>query len=240
MRDPVHHEIGGTLLEGIELDDESSHMAYFEGGFGLVFPQGSGRARAYVIALSDIAGQLHGRGNEAAFIERLRSALPDGSLGEPTTNGPLAFFPNADIWAERAAGNGVALIGDAAGANDPSLGQGLSVCMRDARELRDALLRDADWDTAIEDYAERRATYFAVLREYARWMAVLRIEAGPEADERRARMNRAREVDPTQGGFASIIAHGPDGLVADEAARRHLFGEDLPDADQTAMSRGSV
>ena len=52
----------------------------------------------------------------------------------------MAFFPNADIWANRAAGNGVALIGDAAGANDPSLGQGLSICMRDARELRERIV----------------------------------------------------------------------------------------------------
>ena len=122
------------------------------------------------------------------------------------------------------------VIGDAAGANDPSLGQGLSVCMRDARELRDALLAEPDWDAAIETYADRRATYYAVLREYAKWMAILRIEAGPEADARRALFNRARELDPTQGGFAPIIALGPDGMVADEAARRHLFGEDLGDS----------
>lgn len=234
IRDVAHHEIGGCLLDGVEVDDGSAHMAYFDGGFSLIFPQGSGRARVYIIALSEIAGKLHGRGKESEFIERLRSSLPEGMLGNPTPSGPMAFFPNADIWASRAAGNGVALIGDAAGANDPSLGQGLSVCMRDARELRDALLEETDWDIAIENYADRRATYYEVMREYAKWMAVLRIESGPEADARRARFNRARELDPTQGGFAAIIALGPDGLVADEAARRHLFGEDLPDVVNAA------
>jgi 2-polyprenyl-6-methoxyphenol hydroxylase-like FAD-dependent oxidoreductase len=227
IRDPVHHEIGGCLLEGLRIDDESSHMAFFEGGFSLAFPQGGGRARVYVICLSEVADGFRGHGNEGAFIERLVTSLPEMDLGSPTPAGPMAFFPNADIWASRAAGNGVALIGDAAGANDPSLGQGLSVCMRDARELRDALLGDSDWDAAIETYADRRSTYYAVLREYAKWMAILRIEAGPEADARRAQFNRARELDPTQGGFAPIIALGPDGMVADEAARRHLFGEDL-------------
>jgi 2-polyprenyl-6-methoxyphenol hydroxylase-like FAD-dependent oxidoreductase len=227
VRDPVHHEIGGCLLDGLRIDDDSSHMAYFEGGFSLAFPQGGGRARVYVICLSEIAEGLRGHGNEGAFIERLVTSLPEMNLGNPTPAGPMAFFPNADIWAGRAAGNGVALIGDAAGANDPSLGQGLSICMRDARELRDALLAEPDWDAAIETYADRRATYYAVLREYAKWMAILRIDAGPEADARRALFNRARELDPTQGGVAPIIALGPDGMVADEAARRHLFGEDL-------------
>jgi 2-polyprenyl-6-methoxyphenol hydroxylase-like FAD-dependent oxidoreductase len=228
VNDPVHHQIGGCLLDGVALDDDSSHMGFFEGGFGLVFPQGEGRARAYMVCLNEIAEQVRGRGNEGAFIERLRQSMPEGALGDPTPIGPLAFFPNADIWSSRLAGNGVALIGDAAGANDPSLGQGLSICMRDSRELRDALLGDSDWDAAVQDYTERRATYYAVLREYARWQAILRVEAGLDADAVRARANRARELDPDQNGFGAIIARGPDGLVADEAARRHFFGDDLP------------
>jgi hypothetical protein len=38
---------------------------------------------------------------------------------------------------------------------------------------------------------------------------------------------RARERDPALGGFAHIRTYGAEGLVADEAARRHFFGEDL-------------
>ena len=37
----------------------------------------------------------------------------------------------------------------------------------------------------------------------------------------------ARQHDPTLGGFSSIEVSGPAGLVADEAARRRYFGEDL-------------
>jgi hypothetical protein len=50
---------------------------------------------------------------------------------------------------------------------------------------------------------------------------------GLEADNRRERHARAREIDPTLGGFALLEEIGPDGLIADEAARRHFFGEDL-------------
>ncbi len=33
--------------------------------------------------------------------------------------------------------------------------------------------------------------------------------------------------DPSLGGFAYLEGRGPDGLVADDAARRMWFGEDL-------------
>ena len=40
------------------------------------------------------------------------------------------------------------LIGDAAGFTDPLVGQGLSVTLRDALLVRDALLANSDWSTA--------------------------------------------------------------------------------------------
>ncbi|HEU0113291.1 MAG TPA: hypothetical protein VFQ80_01370, partial [Thermomicrobiales bacterium] len=49
------------------------------------------------------------------------------------------------------------------------------------------------------------------------------------ADALRARVERAREADPTAGGFAGAYACEPDGLTADDAARRDFFGEDLPE-----------
>jgi 2-polyprenyl-6-methoxyphenol hydroxylase-like FAD-dependent oxidoreductase len=228
VRDPVHHQLGGCLFDDVDLPDNATHHAFFAGGFALCYPQGGGRARAYVICHSDIAARL--RGDVDAFVGQCAAALPEGAVAGVRPAGPLAFFPNADIWAERAAGEGVVLIGDAAGANDPSLGQGLSIGFRDARELRDALLAEPDWEVAITGYAERRAAYYAVLRAHAQWSVRLWTEVGPQADARRARAERARELDPDLGGFGDIIARGPDNLVADEAARRHFFGEDLDPA----------
>nr|MDP9471953.1 hypothetical protein [Chloroflexota bacterium] len=66
------------------------------------------------------------------------------------------------------------------------------------------------------------------------WAAQLTTETGPEADARRERVARAREQDPTAGGFAAIFAAGPEGLVADEAARRRFFGEEAMGAEQDA------
>ena len=84
-----------------------------------------------------------------------------------------------------------------------------------------------DWDAAIQGYAERRATYYAVLRAHVQWQTRLYLDIGPDADARRARANRAAELDPVRMGFGTIIALGPDSVVLSEEARAHFHGEDL-------------
>lgn len=225
--DPVHHAIGGCLLDGVALDEAAAHQAYFPGGMAMIFPQGGGRARAYVVCGTEDAERYRGAQSPAAFIATCAAALPDGALATARPRGPAAFFPNADVWPERIAAGSAVLVGDAAGANDPSQGHGLSLAFRDVRELRDLLLGSRDWRSAIVAYAARRTTYFAVFRALAQWGGILSFEQGPAAEARRERVARAREADPSAGGLAAIFALGPDGLVADGAARRHFFGEDI-------------
>jgi 2-polyprenyl-6-methoxyphenol hydroxylase-like FAD-dependent oxidoreductase len=81
----------------------------------------------------------------------------------------------------------VALLGDAAAANDPTWGQGLSLALRGARTLRDALLRSEDWDAAGHDYASEQEQYYGKLRTVAGWFRELFMITGPQADARRAR-----------------------------------------------------
>jgi 2-polyprenyl-6-methoxyphenol hydroxylase-like FAD-dependent oxidoreductase len=225
--EPVHHLVGGCLLDGVALADDTFHFGVFEGGNVLLFPQGSGRARLYLLAKESIAGPLRGHEHVADFIALCGSAFPEGAFADVRPAGPLAFFPNADVWSDRLYDDCVVLIGDAAGANDPSGGHGLSLCFRDVREVRDQLLNTTDWDAAMRTYAAQRSAYYSVLRAYMQWMVPLYIDVGPEADARRERRERARQADPTLGGFALLLAYGPDGLTADEAARRHVLGEDL-------------
>jgi 2-polyprenyl-6-methoxyphenol hydroxylase-like FAD-dependent oxidoreductase len=227
IHEPVHHLIGGCLLDGVDLADDTFHVAAFEGGNILVFPQGHGRARTYLLAIDAITEPLRGNDRVAEYIAVCAAAFPDGAFGTARVAGPLAFFPNADVWSHRLYDNRVVLIGDAAGANDPSGGHGLSLCFRDVREVRDQLRGSTDWDAAMTAYAARRADYYAVLRAYMQWMVPLYIDVGPEADARRERRSRARLADPTLGGFALLMAYGPDGLTADEETRRHVLGEDL-------------
>jgi 2-polyprenyl-6-methoxyphenol hydroxylase-like FAD-dependent oxidoreductase len=224
--DPPHHVVSGCLLDGVDLDETAAHVAAPQGTHALVFPQGGGRVRGYLMWGTERAAVARSNGGERWFRVEIARYYPEGAFDGTVSIGPAASFPNNDIWPDRIAGESVVLIGDAAGANDPSLGHGLSLTMRDVRELRDLLLDDRDWRRAIQTFAERRATYYAVLREATRWHAILLIEEGPEAEARRKRAERARATDPTIGGFGLLITHGPDGIVADDAARRAFFGEE--------------
>src|SRR4029079_4447400 len=155
------------------------------------------------------------------------AAVPAGAFDAARAAGPLASFPNADIWSDRLYDDRVVLIGDAAGANDPSGGHGLSLCFRDVREVRDLLLDSSDWDAAMAEYARRRMAYYSVLRAYMQWEVPFYTEVGPEIECRRERRARARQAHPTLGGFGLLLEYGTDGLEADYAARRHCLGEDL-------------
>lgn len=225
-RDPVRRAIGGALLDGVALPADRAHQAYLPGGFAMLFPQGAGRARAYVVCSA--AAARHARSGDVAahLIATCAAALPAGALGDVRPAGPAAFFPAADVWSDRLAAGPLVLIGDAAGANDPSQGHGLALAFRDVRELRDLLLSERDWPAAVAAFAARRAADHAVLRAHAEWAGTLAVAQGPEADAMRSRVARARERDPTAGGFAAIYACGPDGLTPDETARRRFFGLD--------------
>lgn len=226
-RDPVHHAIGGALFTGIALPADSAHQAFFDGGFAMAFPRRDGMTRVYYVCSTAEADELRRQPDDALLIARVARALPAAAMTRAASAGPIGFFPNADLISDRLARGRVVLIGDAAGANDPSLGHGLSLVARDVRELRDLLIASSAWDDVPAAFARARATYYGVLREHATWQGLLVAEAGPAADARRALVARAREADPSAGGFAALFATGPDGLAVDEAARRHFFGEDL-------------
>jgi 2-polyprenyl-6-methoxyphenol hydroxylase-like FAD-dependent oxidoreductase len=225
IQDAVHHRFGGALFDQVDLDAGSAHEARFSGGRMFLLPQGKGRARAYLV-LSVHRLETTGAAKSAAdFLRVCAEHFPDGAFADAVASGPVAFFPNADLWPDQIATDSVVLIGDAAGANDPSVGQGLSIVFRDVRELLDALLEQRDWSIALRDYASRRQQYYDVLRQHARWVGILTTEEGPEADRRRELVATARESDPSAGGFSLIFGRGPDGLIADEHARKRFFGE---------------
>jgi 2-polyprenyl-6-methoxyphenol hydroxylase-like FAD-dependent oxidoreductase len=234
VRDPVQHVIGGCLIEGLALDPEASHVGYYPGGMAMIFRQASGRARAYLVASPEDGEAMRGPGAASAIITTCAAALPEGALRAPRAVGPAAFFPGADIFADRLAGDGIVLIGDAAGANDPSQGQGVSLVFKDARELSRLLLTGDDWPAAIEEFARQRPRWYEPLRAYAAWEGPLVVGVGTEADVARAKAERARELDPLLGGYSLIHSAGPDGLPVTEAARGHYLGEGLDEGAEAS------
>jgi 2-polyprenyl-6-methoxyphenol hydroxylase-like FAD-dependent oxidoreductase len=228
VADPEHHRFGGVLVSGVDGDDrDTTNIAAVPEVEVSWFAAGRDHTRLYLRATAERLRRHHADRSFAGFLDIAAEYMPIGSLDHVAQAGPIGFFANSDTWASTIAGNGVVLVGDAAGAPDPSLGHGTALMFHDVRALTELLLDGADWEAATSQYAARRARYFAPLLAYDRWHCLLSGETGDEADRLREGHERAKAHDPTLGGYAFMEARGPDNLVADEAARRHYFGEDL-------------
>jgi menaquinone-9 beta-reductase len=225
-RDPDEMWICGALLGNADSVADrvfSMVIAPAQGGVFLA-PQGNARVRAYLAYHRDAPYRLSGEKDFQLFIAESEKtgAMPEWFAGV-RLEGPLATFPGADTWVEHPHRDGIALIGDAAGANDPTFGQGLSLTLRDVRVLRDALLDDDDWRRAADHYADQRAQYYGALHLVTGWVAKLNFERGPEADARRARALPMLAEDPSR--IPDHLTSGPD-LPSDQAVRLRYFGEE--------------
>ncbi|MGH9341370.1 MAG: hypothetical protein ACRD1R_17735 [Acidobacteriota bacterium] len=115
---------------------------------------------------------------------------------------------------------GVALVGDAAASNDTSYGEGLSLTVRDARILRDCLLREKDWNRAGDAYAEEHDRYYGVIHEVTRWFTQMFLEQGADAEQRRSRALPLIAQDQTR--VPDHLVSGPE-LPFNDAVRATLF-----------------
>lgn len=227
VADPEHHRMGGVLVSGADIDRVHDNFAWFDGEAVNWFAAGQELTRLYVVMSAARLNETGVARSFAALVNFIAPHLPEGALDHVTQEGPLGFFPTNDIWSSRIAGNHAVLVGDAAGAPDPTQGHGTPMIFRDVRALSELLLSEPDWDGAINEFARERARTFAVIREVDRWHNAF-FEMSVDAVCLREGHERARQQDPSLGGFASLETRGPWELVADEWARRHFFGEDLP------------
>ena len=136
---------------------------------------------------------------------------------------PLASFDMTEHWVDHPYRDGVGLIGDAAGATDPTWGQGLSMTARDVRVLAENLLGSDDWDAAGHAYARARDSYFNACLTVEDWEFDFFFGQGPEADARRARAFPLIVQEPDR--FPDHGFSGPD-LPCDDGVRRRFFGEE--------------
>jgi 2-polyprenyl-6-methoxyphenol hydroxylase-like FAD-dependent oxidoreductase len=117
----------------------------------------------------------------------------------------------------------VVLIGDAAGHNDPIIGQGLSITYRDVRIVRDLMLENRDWSAErFRPYAEERRERTRRLRITGWASSILNVEFGPHARERRlkVREERARNNLPD---LAPAVFVGPEVLPAEMFSEEFLY-----------------
>src|SRR5690349_6321874 len=166
-RDPENMMLAGLLMDSMPAREDTAQLIFnFSlGQVAAVFPQGEGRVRTYLGVHVANGTRFQGAGDIPRFLEGCKNAGVNGAYFEGAQPaGPLATFSGAETWIKHPYHAGVALVGDAAAASDPSWGQGLGSALRDARLLRDHLLSSEDWDAAGHAYAEEHDRHADVTR----------------------------------------------------------------------------
>lgn len=216
--DPPHNLLGGMLVGGMSCWPRHVQSIGVEDRLHfLIFPQGTDSLRLY--ACYDFAdrARFSGADKQKKLLEAFQlKCLPfRDQLAAATPLGPFNSYSNEDNWIDEPTCPGVVLIGDAAGHNDPIIGQGVSIAARDVRLVSDILIA-AKGGQEVPDfrpYVEERSERMRRLRIVGRLAAKVRVEFGPEARARRARVaQRAaeRQLSPVP---ASLI--GPERLPAE-------------------------
>jgi 2-polyprenyl-6-methoxyphenol hydroxylase-like FAD-dependent oxidoreductase len=219
--------ISGLLFANTSAPDDTVRLAndLEHGTATILFPQGGKRVRTYFICGVDRGLRLQGDKDVSKFVaEAVKTGMPPEYFEGAQAAGPLATFEGADCWVDHPYKDGLALIGDAAAHSDPSWGQGLSLTLRDARELRDALSASDDWDAAGHAYAKAHDGYYNVIHTVEDWLTQFFYETGPEADARRQRAFPLIAQDPTR--VPDAIFSGPESTVLSEETKRRFFAEE--------------
>ena len=219
---PATHVIAGLLADAASRWPDDQYSIGVEGDLQFyVFPQGGGQVRLYTCHANEQAGRWAGRRGPQQFLQafaRLRSIPAELGLGDVAAAGPCATFGGEQTWCDEPYADGVALLGDAAGYDDPVDGQGLSLAMRDVRQLSELLLGTDDWTVAgLRPYGQQRTERLRRMHRVSRTYAALMTTFTPNGRARRNRYYAAfgARSDDIQMALGAISL-GPD-RMPDEA-----------------------
>lgn len=186
----------------------------------LIFPQAGGRLRLYACAGLDDTRRWAGPEGPRRFLETFArlTCLPNAErFASASVAGPCATFTAEDTWTDSPTADGVVLIGDAAGYNDPNIGQGQSLAMRDVRVMSELILGSSDWSpAALRPYGEERRERLRRQRRVAATYAALFSTFTAQGRVRRARfLERAAAGNAEAQMALRPILLGPHRLPAE-------------------------
>ena len=232
---PPAHLIAGLLVDGAPRWPEDLYTVGVEGDLQFyVFPQGNGRVRLYTCHSNEQATRWAGSSGAKRFVEAFAGlrAIPNTmGLGDLTPAGPCATFSCEQTWCDTPCTDGVVLIGDAGGYDDPVDGQGLSLAVSDVRQLSELLLASNDWMALnLRPYGDQRAERLRRMRRVSKTFAALMTTFTAAGRARRARYYEASRAgqDDVQTALAAIFI-GPDRPPAE------AFTDDLHDGLLTQL-----
>jgi menaquinone-9 beta-reductase len=218
--DPVNY-LAGLLVDGLAGISEEHDVMVSEGDLLLLmFHQGGGRARLYVGLGRSGQRRFAGPGAASQFLAAWKpGCYPLSELvAAAIPAGPCVTYPGDDTWTDTPFADGVVLVGDAAGHNDPIVGQGLSIAMRDARMVRDLILDGAREPADFAPYGRERAERMRRLRLIADVISVTYAEDATNRMARRVFVGEKMasmdaDVFPLLVGFMTGPETVPDQLV---------------------------
>jgi 2-polyprenyl-6-methoxyphenol hydroxylase-like FAD-dependent oxidoreductase len=211
-----HNLVGGMLVKGVPSWPRDMQVIGVEDRFHfLIFPQGDDLVRLYGCYQFADKPRFDGPDRRSKLIDAFRAlkCLPYAeAIAASTPVGPFNSYSNEDHWIDDPTCPGVVLIGDAAGHNDPVLGQGLAIALRDVRLVSEILCEAGTASQApdFRPYVEERAERLRRLRITAQVATTLRVEFGAEARERRRLAGRRMAAGQLTPLPASLI--GPERL----------------------------
>jgi len=152
------HLIAGMLAEGIAGIDTVNVIARESDLLFFAFPQGGGRARLYLCFPAHEQTRFAGHDGPRRFLRECALSCLEGVAQWDTARvaGPCATFPGEDSRAPHPLADGVVLVGDAAGYENPLEGQGLSMALQDVHDVSVALLSRSSTSNDLGTYAVNR------------------------------------------------------------------------------------
>ena len=224
-QDKPHHWFGGLLVKDVLGWDPQLQAIGTEGDFGfLAFPQGGGMVRVYGGYALDQAQRFKGPDGARRFLDAfdLVCSPANRCLTAGVPAGPLFSYVNADSWTDEPYRQGVVLVGDAAGWNDPIIGLGLSITYRDVRIVSELLKATDNWEQLdFELYGTERAERMRRLRFAAKLQAAIDMEFGEEARARRRRHFERAAADPSLKMHSLAVMAGPEAAPAEIFTEAH-------------------
>ncbi len=221
--------VAGLLVEGIEGATDHDVVCDHDLGLLLLMHQCGGRARAYFVVLPALRSRYAGFDGAVQFLQDATAV--DGAVGATMSTaraiGRCGAVAGTDTWTAAPYVDGVVLVGDAAGHNDPTAGCGLSIALRDVRIVRDLILDGAQRSADFDSYGAERMERMRRLRLVADLINTACVVPGPDRTLRRQRFDSAlSEMHPTLFPLILGMYAGPEIIPADlcdgVAARQFL------------------
>jgi 2-polyprenyl-6-methoxyphenol hydroxylase-like FAD-dependent oxidoreductase len=230
-QDRPRNHMGGMLVENAEgWDANVQTFGSNNDLFFAIFPQGHGRVRVYGVWSLEQRSRFTGTNAVSNFLDAFRMpCCPRAEhIAAGTPAGPFLSYLNNESDATLFAGEGVVLVGDAAGWSDPVIGQGLASAYRDARIVSDILLSTSAWGPQMfAPYETERHERSRRLAFTAELITRLFADFDEKCRSRRSRFFERLPSDPALGAVLGAVSLGPDGVPPETftAERRaHVLG----------------